>query len=158
MKDPLDLLHVHPAADGSDESDSFVNLGSQNTPESTVSAEAGALVLREDQGPAERLSLLVSWSGHTDAGSLSEQLSDSLLGTLPHHRLASFDVDELFDYRSRRPQITFTDNQFSDFKSPSLELYEVRDALGQPFLFLAGDEPDYQWTASPVPCCSWWSA
>ncbi|MGJ9371666.1 PAC2 family protein [Nesterenkonia sp. CF4.4] len=145
MKDPLDLLHVHPAADGSDESDASINLGAQDGRESSVSAEGGALVLRGDQSPADRLSLLVSWSGHTDAGSLSEQLSESLLGTLPHRRLASFDVDELFDYRSRRPQITFTDNRFSNFEAPSLELYEVRDALGRPFLFLTGDEPDYQW-------------
>ncbi len=145
MKDPLDLLHVHPAADANEEPDSSVNLGSLAAPESTVSAEGGALVLREDQGPARSLSMLVSWSGHTDAGSLSEQLSESLLSSLPHHRLASFDVDELFDYRSRRPQITFTDNQFSDYKSPALDLYEVRDALGHPFLFLTGDEPDYQW-------------
>lgn len=145
MKDPLDLLHVHPAADANDEPDSSVNLGSLAAPESTVSAEGGALVLREDQGPAQSLSMLVSWAGHTDAGSLSEQLSESLLSSLPHHLLASFDVDELFDYRSRRPQITFTDNQFSDYKSPALELYEVRDALGHPFLFLTGDEPDYQW-------------
>ncbi|PRZ18742.1 PAC2 family protein [Nesterenkonia sandarakina] len=145
MKDPLDLLHVHPAADGSDESDASINLGAQDGHESSVSAEGGALVLRGDQSPADRLSLLVSWSGHTDAGSLSEQLSESLLGALPHRRLASFDVDELFDYRSRRPQITFTDNRFSNFEAPSLELYEVRDALGRPFLFLTGDEPDYQW-------------
>lgn len=145
MKDPLDLLHVHPAADGEDESDSSLNLGAQDGHESSVSAEGGALELRADQPPAARLSLLVSWSGHTDAGSLSEQLSESLLGTLPHRRLASFDVDELFDYRSRRPQITFTDNRFSNFEAPSLELYEVRDALGRPFLFLTGDEPDYQW-------------
>lgn len=145
MKDPLDLLHVHPAADGEEESDSSINLGAQDGHESSVSAEGGALVLREAAPPADRLSLLVSWSGHTDAGSLSEQLSESLLGALPHRRLASFEVDELFDYRSRRPQITFTDNRFSNFEAPSLELYEVRDALGRPFLFLTGDEPDYQW-------------
>lgn len=145
MKDPLDLLHVHPADDGDQEPDSSINFGSYSSPESTVSSEGGALVLRPDQAPAENLNMLVSWSGHTNAGTLSEQLSESLLGALPHRKLASFDVDELFDYRSRRPQITFMDNRFSDFQSPALDLYEVRDAMGRPFLFLTGDEPDYQW-------------
>jgi len=145
VKDPLDLLHVHPADDGDQEPDSSINFGSYSSPESTVSSEGGALVLRPDQAPAENLNMLVSWSGHTNAGTLSEQLSESLLGALPHRKLASFDVDELFDYRSRRPQITFMDNRFSDFQSPALDLYEVRDAMGRPFLFLTGDEPDYQW-------------
>ncbi|TLP79582.1 PAC2 family protein [Nesterenkonia sphaerica] len=89
--------------------------------------------------------MVVSVAGHTDAGSLSEQLAEGLLGTLNHRQVASFDVDELFDYRSRRPQVTFTENRFSDYRGPRLDIFEVRDAMDRPFLLLTGDEPDFQW-------------
>ncbi|WP_010523993.1 PAC2 family protein [Nesterenkonia sp. F] len=141
MTDPLDLLHVH-ASDRSAGSDA-----------GTAAAEAGHAVdvLEGDLVPGdavadrESLSMLVTWSGHTDAGSLSDQLSGTLLSTLPHRRLASFAVDELYDYRSRRPQVTFSQGRFSDYEGPELSLYEVRDSLGRPFLMLTGDEPDFRW-------------
>ncbi len=63
--------------------------------------------------------MLISWAGHTDAGTLSEQLADSLLSALPHRQLASFDADALFDYRSRRPQVTFAENRFTDYQARS---------------------------------------
>ncbi|WP_022872577.1 PAC2 family protein [Nesterenkonia alba] len=96
---------------------------------------------RSARGPA----MLVSIAGHTDAGRLSEQLSEYLLATLPNRQVASFDVDAIFDYRSRRPQLTFTESRFSDYRGPALELYEVEDSLGRKFLLLTGDEPDFQW-------------
>ncbi|WP_246836221.1 PAC2 family protein [Nesterenkonia sp. NBAIMH1] len=113
--------------------------------------QAGELVLRSNEpgqdGPssAEGLSMLVSVAGHTDAGQLSEQMADSLLSALPHRQMASFDVDALFDYRSRRPRMLFTDSRFSEFQGPRLDLYELQDALGRNFLLLTGDEPDFHW-------------
>lgn len=143
MNDPLDLLHVYPSEQ---------DLPSQDfpgyvMPEGAVRADGGDLVLREAVGgsAAQDLSMLISWAGHTDAGTLSEQLADSLLSTLPHRQLASFDADALFDYRSRRPQVTFAENRFTDYQGPQLDLYEVRDSQGRPFLLLTGDEPDFQW-------------
>ena len=136
MRDPFDLLHVHAEA-------------AQETPEgpATISTE---LVLHSQGGsrstaPAARMPLVVSLAGHTDAGTLSEQLAESLLETLPHKQLASFDVDAIYDFRSRRPHITFTDSRFTDYQGLQLNLYEVRDAMDRPFLLLSGDEPDFQW-------------
>lgn len=136
MRDPFDLLHVHAEA-------------AQENPDDPA-AISTELVLHTQQGPrstapAARMPLLVSLSGHTDAGTLSEQLAESLLETLPHKQLASFDVDELYDFRSRRPHLTFTDNRFTDYQGLQLNLYEVRDAMDRPFLLLSGDEPDFQW-------------
>ncbi|MDR5711258.1 PAC2 family protein [Nesterenkonia flava] len=129
MNDPFDLLRVHADPESADEP-----------------GQSTDLVLHQPHAEAERdMTMLVSWSGHTDAGTLSEQLADALLGTLPHRQIASFDVDELFDYRSRRPRVTFSDNRFSDLQGPRLDLYEVRDAMDRPFLLLTGDEPDFQW-------------
>ncbi|WP_246126225.1 PAC2 family protein [Nesterenkonia populi] len=135
----FDLLHLH--AEPADEpfSDAFVGQGGE-----LVLHSAGQSGPREGV-PDRGLSMLVSVSGHTDAGHLSEQLTDSLLSALPNRQVASFDVDELFDYRSRRPHMLFTDNRFSEFQGPRLDLYELQDSLGRPFLLLAGDEPDFQW-------------
>lgn len=143
MKDPLDLLHVHPA----DAAESGAGASGYTIPESTVQAAGGDLVLRDPRASqaTRDLTMLVCWAGHTDAGTLRDQLAEALLGALPHRRLASFAVDELFDYRSRRPRVTFVDNSFRDYEGPELNLYEVRDAMGRPFLLLTGDEPDFQW-------------
>lgn len=148
MKDPLDLLHVHPA--DPEDREHLRHAGSGPTvsmTDSTVRSVGGDLVLRDPRSdhPTGDLDLLVSLAGHTDAGGLSVQLAEGLLGSLPHRLLASFDVDELFDYRSRRPKVTFAESRFSDFEGPELDLYEVRDASGRPFLLLTGDEPDFQW-------------
>lgn len=132
MNDAFDLLHVYAEA-----SDDYVSHDHSGSTE---------LVLRGVQsrgGP--RMPMVVSVSGHTDAGALSEQLSEALVGALPHKLMASFDVDELYDYRSRRPQVTFSENRFSDMQGPHLDLFEVRDAMDRPFLMLTGDEPDFQW-------------
>ena len=126
----FDLLHIHTED------------SQQDPQEPSPDTE---LVLRTEHGGGPRRPLVVSVAGHTDAGSLSEQLADGLLNTLPHRQVASFDVDELFDYRSRRPHVTFTDNRFSDYQGPRLDLIEVRDAMDRPFLLLTGDEPDFQW-------------
>ena len=56
-----------------------------------------------------------------------------------------FDVDELIDYRSRRPTMTFKSDHFSDYDAPELNLYAVKDRTGTPFLLLAGMEPDLRW-------------
>lgn len=131
MDEPFDLLRVHAeASKGHDE---------QTEP-------TGELILHgSGSGTRPRMPLMVSVSGHTDAGALSEQLAESLLKALPHTLVASFEVDDLFDYRSRRPQVTFAESAFSDFQGPRLDLYEIKDAMGRPFLVLTGDEPDFQW-------------
>jgi len=49
------------------------------------------------------------------------------------------------DYRGRRPAMTFDRDRWSSYDDPSLVLYRVIDADGQPFLVLYGPEPDYQW-------------
>lgn len=134
MRDPsmFDLLHIHA------EDSEWV---------SADEARSTELVPQHfhAEGAGLRMPMLVSVAGHTDAGSLSDQFADALLGSLPHRQVASFDVDELFDYRARRPRVTFTENRFSDYHGPKLDLFEVRDAMDRPFLLLTGDEPDFQW-------------
>ncbi|WP_022870661.1 PAC2 family protein [Yaniella halotolerans] len=91
------------------------------------------------------LDMLVVFSGYLDAGSVSTQLENALLERLDHQLLATFETDQLLDYRSRRPQLRFDGRQFFDYEAPELELHLVRDQMQKPFLLLSGPEPDYQW-------------
>ena len=89
--------------------------------------------------------LLVSLGGFVDAGQTQRLLTDHILATRPHTVVASFDVDQLMDYRGRRPTMMFDRDRWSSYSEPTLLLYRVTDADGQPFLILSGHEPDYQW-------------
>jgi hypothetical protein len=59
--------------------------------------------------------------------------------------VASFAIDELLDYRSRRPLMTFKTDHFTHYEDPELSLYAMHDSVGTPFLLLAGMEPDLRW-------------
>ncbi|WP_027505159.1 proteasome assembly chaperone family protein [Rhodococcus sp. UNC23MFCrub1.1] len=83
--------------------------------------------------------------GFSDAGHAVKLATTHLRETLETELVASFDVDELLDYRSRRPMMTFSADHFSDYDEPHLNLYAVQDAVGTPFLLLAGLEPDLKW-------------
>ena len=89
--------------------------------------------------------LLVSLGGFVDAGHTQRLMTEHVLATLEHTVVASFDVDQLVDYRGRRPAMTFDRDRWSSYSDPSLVLYRVIDRDGEPFLVLDGLEPDYQW-------------
>lgn len=89
--------------------------------------------------------MLVSLDGFLDAGMVRSTLAEHLLDTLEHEVVASFDVDALVDYRSRRPLMTFDSDHYADYDDPSLVLYRMLDVSGEPFLLLHGVEPDFRW-------------
>ena len=83
--------------------------------------------------------------GYSDAGHAVKLATTHLRESLETELVASFAVDELIDYRSRRPTMTFSSNHFTDYDAPELNLYSVKDTAGTPFLLLAGMEPDLRW-------------
>lgn len=83
--------------------------------------------------------------GYVDAGQVGAGLAEHLLGTLKHEVLVEFDHDQLHDYRSRRPQLTFDTNQWVSAVGFQLAIHRILDAQGRPFLLLSGPEPDTQW-------------
>ncbi|MCX4094879.1 proteasome assembly chaperone family protein [Nocardia sp. alder85J] len=83
--------------------------------------------------------------GFTDAGHAVRLATTHLRESLEAELVASFDVDELLDYRSRRPLMTFKTDHFSDYAEPELNLWALKDTAGTPFLLLAGLEPDLRW-------------
>ena len=100
-----------------------------------------------DPAPAalERPVLVHAFTGFIDAGAAGRLLRDHLLANFEHRVLATFDVDQLLDYRSRRPTMVFVENHWVSYEEPSLTLHVVQDAASVPFLLLEGAEPDVQW-------------
>ena len=98
-----------------------------------------------DQIDAEAPVLLHSLTGFLDAGQAGRLAVDHMLAHLEHRTVATFAIDDLFDYRARRPRMTFVSDHFAAVDLPSLELVEVTDAAGTPFLLLHGAEPDHAW-------------
>jgi predicted ATP-grasp superfamily ATP-dependent carboligase len=93
----------------------------------------------------DRPVLVQALDGFVDAGSGARLAREHLLNALDSEPLVTFDVDQLIDYRSRRPEMTFTTDHWDGYAAPQLALHVVRDLDDVPFLLLHGPEPDYQW-------------
>jgi len=91
--------------------------------------------------------LVHAMRGSLDAGHAGAMVARHLLDSLPVERIATFDADELVDYRSRRPPMTFEDFQYTDYDEPVIALDLLRDDEGTPLLLLHGPEPDLRWDA-----------
>src|ERR1700720_3221606 len=83
--------------------------------------------------------------GFSDAGHAIRLSAQHLKNSLDTELVASFAIDELLDYRSRRPLMTFKTDHFTHYDDPELSLYALHDSVGTPFLLLAGMEPDLKW-------------
>jgi hypothetical protein len=90
--------------------------------------------------------MLVALDGFVDAGHTQRLLTEHVLATHESTVVASFDVDQVLDYRGRRPAMTFDHDRWSSYADPALLLHRVLDQDGVPFFVLAGPEPDYQWS------------
>ena len=102
---------------------------------------APQLASADGRGPV----LVHALEGFSDAGHAIRLAAEHLTGTLDSELVASFAIDDLLDYRSRRPMMTFKSDHFSKYDDPQLNLYALRDSVGTPFLLLAGLEPDLKW-------------
>ncbi len=89
--------------------------------------------------------LVHALTGFVDAGQAGQLAVAHLLANLEHRVVATFDVDQLLDYRSRRPAMIFDEDRWAGYEQPELVLHEVRDCAGTGFLLLTGPEPDLQW-------------
>ncbi|GGL43522.1 PAC2 family protein [Phycicoccus endophyticus] len=89
--------------------------------------------------------LLVLLGGFVDAGQIQDTLGTHLLETGEPEVVASFDVDQLLDYRGRRPAMVFDAHRWEEYDDPAMLLHRLHDRDGQPYYLLTGPEPDYQW-------------
>lgn len=101
----------------------------------------------------EHLSLVVALDGFLDAGNAGALACRHLVreGGLSADGggvvVATFDVDQLHDYRARRPPLTFARDHYEGYEAPRLVVRMLRDAGGTPYLLLHGPEPDIHWEA-----------
>ena len=92
--------------------------------------------------------MLVALDGFLDAGNASALVVAHLGASDTAGKVvASFEVDELHDYRARRPPLTFQQDHYTDYDAPRLVVREMTDREGTPYLLLAGPEPDVRWEA-----------
>lgn len=91
--------------------------------------------------------LLHHFDGFMDAGSAGSTLVEHLLAAHEHRVVARFDVDDLIDYRARRPTMTYVTDRWEDYDKPELVVHLLHDAIGTPFLLMTGPEPDRRWEA-----------
>jgi len=89
--------------------------------------------------------LVVVLDGFVDAGAAARLAVESLRGAGPVRRVVRFDVDQLVDYRSRRPPLRFETDRWTAYSAPELDVVALADTAGTGFLLLSGPEPDTQW-------------
>jgi predicted ATP-grasp superfamily ATP-dependent carboligase len=89
--------------------------------------------------------LIQALTGFVDAGAASRLAREHLLASLPNQVIATFDVDALLDYRSRRPVMIFVEDRWESYEEPTLALHLLHDGANEPFLLLTGPEPDLYW-------------
>jgi proteasome assembly chaperone (PAC2) family protein len=126
---------------------------SGSAPEAAVHYQPEQTGMYELEFPAPQLSsadgrgpvLLHALEGFSDAGHAIRLAARHLKDALDTELVASFAIDELLDYRSRRPLMTFKTDHFTHYDDPELSLYALHDSVGTPFLLLAGMEPDLKW-------------
>jgi len=91
--------------------------------------------------------LIIAMQGYADAGHAVEGSAEHLKAALESRTVATFNNDELIDYRSRRPVVTLSQHEISHIEDLELDMRVLRDTAGTPFLLLSGPEPDLRWEA-----------
>ncbi|HEU5043557.1 MAG TPA: PAC2 family protein [Nocardioidaceae bacterium] len=94
--------------------------------------------------------LLHALEGFLDAGNASALAVAHVMEGSSGRVVASFDVDAFYDYRARRPPLTFAEDHYEEYDAPRLVVRLEHDAQGTPYLLLHGPEPDTYWEAFAV--------
>ena len=162
MLDPLGIYSVDEVTAAQLTTTAAQGLGSTQSPTSTQGlTSAQNLGSTQDSTPVQGLSstqaspqgprggqgpvLIHALRGYVDAGSVAQVASQHVLSTMDVSRLVTFDIDQLLDYRSKRPLMEFDADRWSQYEDPFLAIDYVHDGEGNPFLMLHGSEPDLQW-------------
>lgn len=101
--------------------------------------------LADDLPELGRPVLIQALNGFVDAGAASRLAREHLLKSLPGRVVATFDIDALLDYRSRRPVMLFVEDHWESYEEPTLAVHVLHDSSNTPFLLLFGPEPDLLW-------------
>ncbi len=91
--------------------------------------------------------LVLGMEGWIDAGLGAGTTIAHLLASVETEVVATFDGDELIDYRARRPTVRIADGVNLGLSWPEIQLRMGRDRSGKDVLVLVGPEPDMRWHA-----------
>ncbi len=108
---------------------------------------AGSYRLEPDRPELGAPVLVHGLTGFMDAGGASRLAIEHLLSSCEHTRVATFDIDSLYDYRGRRPRTVFDSDHYESVAMPELVVDAAVDDRGERFLILHGSEPDTAWGA-----------
>jgi proteasome assembly chaperone (PAC2) family protein len=89
--------------------------------------------------------LLVALDGFVDAGNAARLAVGALKADGEASTVVRFDVDQLVDYRSRRPPLRFETDRWAAYTAPELDIVALSDTGDTGYLLLSGPEPDTQW-------------
>jgi predicted ATP-grasp superfamily ATP-dependent carboligase len=103
------------------------------------------LRLTADVPKFENPVLIYGFTGFLEAGAAVRIATEHLLDCVEHVDVAEFDIDSIYDYRARRPRLTFASDHYTDAEMPSLRISACRDERGAGFFILHGVEPDFAW-------------
>lgn len=89
--------------------------------------------------------LVVNMEGWIDAGAAANNALGHLLGSMPHEVVATFDSDELIDFRARRPTLRIVNGVHKELRWSAIRMHVATNRTGRSMLILAGPEPDMRW-------------
>lgn len=89
--------------------------------------------------------LIYGFTGFLEAGAAVRIATDHLLESIEHEVVAEFDIDDVYDYRARRPRLTFASDHYANAELPTLRISACRDERGAGFFIMHGVEPDFAW-------------
>jgi predicted ATP-grasp superfamily ATP-dependent carboligase len=98
-----------------------------------------------DDSDVSALTMVLVLDGFLDAGSAAARAARHLIDLSDGPVVATFDVDELHDYRARRPAMSFVRDHYESYDAPRLVVRLLHDTGGTPYLLLHGPEPDVRW-------------
>ena len=93
----------------------------------------------------ERPVLVMAMEGWVDAGLAAASATANLIGGMPNELVATFDADELIDFRARRPTLRIVNGVDTELRWASIRLIAATNRRGRTVLILTGPEPDMRW-------------
>ena len=93
------------------------------------------------------LAMVLVLDGFLDAGNAAAIAARHLVRESGGRVVATFEVDELHDYRARRPAMSFVRDHYEQYDAPRLVVRLLADDAGSPYLLMHGPEPDNRWEA-----------
>lgn len=89
--------------------------------------------------------LMVTLGAFSDAGQAQALVDDHLISSMPSRVVGRLDMDQVYDYTGRRPEVALELDHFSGYEKPEILLHEVTGPGDSTFFLLTGPEPSFQW-------------